>query len=66
MNLKEIKEAINAGKKVYWAHCGYEVVKDSKLNRYLIICKSNDYTNGLTHKDNVTMNGKESDFFIGE
>ena len=63
MNLKQIKEAVESGKKVYWSHKGYEVIKDS-LNEFLIICTSNQYCIGLTWADEVTLNGDEADFFI--
>jgi hypothetical protein len=67
MNINEIKQAIDTGKRVYWSNTGYEVIKDS-LNQYLIICSINDHCIGLhgmkgTRFENK-LNGKESDFFI--
>ena len=62
MNLQEIKQAINQGKNVYWSGPGYQVIKDN-AGEYLIKCTSNNHCIGLTWQDNVTMNGKESDFF---
>ena len=62
MNLQEIKQAIDQGKNVYWSGTGYQVVKDN-AGEYLIKCTSNNHCIGLTWQDNVTMNGKESDFF---
>jgi hypothetical protein len=60
MKLKEIKQAVDKGKIVHWASCNYEVIKTYD---YLIVCSSNDSVIGLTHKDKVTMNGDEKDFF---
>ena len=63
MTLQEIKEAIKGGKIVNWTNNLYEVIKD-KNGMYLIYCSSNGYCVGLTHKDGITMNGKEEDFYI--
>jgi hypothetical protein len=63
MNLNEIKQAVEAGKSVHWSHDGYSVIKD-KLDRFLIVCHSNDAAWGLTWTDGVTMNEKEEDFYI--
>lgn len=65
MTLAEIKAAIEEGKKVYWFNSNYSVIKD-RIGQYLIHSQINDYYTGLTHRDEVTMNGKEEDFFIGE
>jgi hypothetical protein len=65
MNLNQIKEAINSGKRVFWSTKAYEVICDKK-GQWLIVCSLNGYTIGLTWRDGVTMNGKESEFFIGE
>lgn len=62
MKLSEIKTAIKEGKKVFWATDNYEVIKDS-IGQYLIHSKFNNHYTGLTHMDNVTMNGKEKDFY---
>ena len=62
MNLQEIKSAVEAGKNVYHGSGLYKVIKDSK-NQWLIKCTSNGYCIGLTHKDGVTLNGQESEFF---
>jgi len=62
MNLQEIKTAVNSGKKVYWINEAYEVRKDDN-KEYFIFCVANGYSIGLTWKDGVTLNGKESDFF---
>ena len=63
MNLQEIKQAIADGRKVYWSNPSYEVIKDN-LGQYLIYRKANEYCIGLTHRDGVTLNGKESEFFV--
>lgn len=63
MTLEEIKEAVNSGKKVFWKHEGYEVTKDC-INQWFIGCTFNNHKIGLTWVDNVTLNGKEEDFFI--
>ena len=47
MTLAEVKAAVDAGRRVYWAHDGYEVAKD-RLGQYLITCLANDNVVGLT------------------
>jgi hypothetical protein len=49
----------------------YEVINpiksptfDENEEQWLIRCKANGSCIGLTHQDNITMNGKESEFFI--
>ena len=34
-SIEEIKQAIDDGRRVYWHHTGYEVIKDS-IGQYLI------------------------------
>ena len=63
MNLNEIKAAVSAGKRVYWSTKAYEVCHDITTGRWLIVCAFNGYTNGLTHRDGITMDDKEADFF---
>ena len=63
MTLKEIKKAIEENNTVCWASDIYEVIKD-KNNNYLIKCIINNNCIGLTHKDKITLNGKEEEFFI--
>ena len=65
MTLQEIKAAELAGKKVYWSNDAYEVVHDNK-DQWLIVCSLNGYTIGLTWLNGVSMNGNESEFYIGE
>ena len=63
MTLKEIKQAIEDGNLVCWSHEGYDVLKNDK-GWYYVKCNSNNHIIGLTWRDGVTMNGKESEFFI--
>ncbi len=65
MNLEEIKENIEAGKTVHWASDAYIVVLNSR-GEYDILCPSNDSRIGLTWRDGVTLNGDESDFYLGK
>lgn len=65
MTVEEIKQAVNEGKKVYWANTAYEVVKD-KYNQWFIVCTLNDDAIGLTWRDGIHLNGDESEFFIGD
>lgn len=65
MTLQEIKDAVNSGKKVYYGNKGYEVIKDG-VGQWLIVCTWNNYCCGLTWQDGVTMNGKETGFFVEE
>lgn len=63
MTVDEIKSAVDNGKEVHWKNELYQVVKDNK-NQYLIKCISNNHCIGLTWVDDVTLNGKEEDFYI--
>ena len=65
MTLEKIKKALADGKKVYWTHKGYEVIKDS-VGQYLIVYHRGGKDMmciGLTWSDGVTLNGKEEEFF---
>lgn len=67
MNLQEIKQAIEEGKKVFWRSELYEVKKctyESSEVDYNIICNLNDHCIGLTWRNGVTLNGEEKDFFV--
>ena len=61
MSLGDIKRAINEGLTVYWKHPGYRVVLDSNGD-YLVVHEGGSCI-GLVHKDGVTMNGDECDFY---
>ena len=64
MNVNEIKKAVDEGKQVHWSNVGYTVIKDN-IGQYLIQ-HWNGHCIGLTWADNVTLNGKEEDFYIKE
>jgi hypothetical protein len=63
MTLEEIKSAVEAGETVHWANQGYRVIKD-RLGQWLIHCTLNDSYIGLTQADEITLNGKEEQFFL--
>ena len=65
MTLTQIKKAIKQGKKVHWGNTGYIVIKCS-IGQYLIKCIKNNDCIGLTWQDGTTLNGKDTEFFIGE
>ena len=65
MTLQQIKDAIAAGKTVHWSSPMYRVIKDGR-GEYLIKCTANNSCVGLTWCDDVTMNGKEEEFFIAD
>lgn len=67
MKVEEIKEAVRQGKQVKWASDIYDV----RLHHYsngeedwLITCKANNHSIGLTWIDGVTLNGKAEQFYI--
>tara|TARA_Y100001938_G_C8075872_1_gene426040 strand:- start:1096 stop:1293 length:198 start_codon:yes stop_codon:yes gene_type:complete len=62
MNLEQIKKALEKGLKVYWGNNGYEVLKD-KLGRYLVVCRHNGYTVGLTDL-NGNLQGNPNEFYV--
>jgi hypothetical protein len=64
MTLNEIKLAVLDGKPVHWKTAAYRVVCDN-IGNWLIVCYSTGGCWGLTWADNVTMNGKPEDFFVG-
>ena len=63
MTLQEIQAAVEAGQTVCWSNPGYRVIKDS-LGQWLVKFLPNGHCWGLTHQDNVTVNGKPEEFFI--
>ena len=65
MKLSEIKKAVDQGKVVHWSNNLYTVTKDC-LGRYNIVCEANGHCIGLTHRDGVTLNGFESEFFLSD
>lgn len=65
MTSQEIKTAVDNGKTVHWRNEMYVIVKD-KRGEYYIKCLSNNYCIGLTWADDVTLNGKEEDFYIAD
>ena len=62
MNLEEIKKAVLNGEIVHWKSGAYQVVEH--FGQFSIKCLLNGHMIGLTHRDGVTMNGKEEDFYI--
>ena len=64
MNLEEIKASVESGQTVHWASQAYRIIKDD-VGQWLIQCDINGHCIGLTWRDGVTMNGKESQFFVG-
>lgn len=63
MTLREIKDAVEAGKTVHYGNKSNTVLKD-KIGQWYIVCDANQYAIGLTHKDGKTMNGKPEEFFV--
>jgi hypothetical protein len=65
MKLQEIKDAVDAGKVVYWKSGAYQVVR-SGSGYYISTKGQSPHMIGLTWTDGKTLNGKEEDFFIYE
>ena len=63
MKLDDIKNAVDAGKKVYWKNLAYQVLPHAHWE-YVIVCENTRSCIGLTWSDGVTLNGKEEDFYI--
>lgn len=67
MNIKEIKQAVDSGQRVFWNTTLYEVIKDN-IGQYHIVCGANDSCIGLHGKEGTeyenVLNGCEKDFFI--
>lgn len=68
MQLNEIKAAVKAGKTVHWANTSYRVIFGQLANggENWLIKHDGGHAIGLTWLDGVTLNGKESEFFIVE
>lgn len=64
MTLQEIKAAVESGQRVFWKNSGYEVRKDI-IGQWNIVCLHNQNCIGLTWSDEVTLNGREKEFYIG-
>lgn len=62
-NADEIRAAVDAGLPVKWANDGYDVIRDS-IGQYLIVCRSNQHTIGLTWADGQTLNGRPEEFYV--
>jgi hypothetical protein len=62
MTLSEIKEAVDAGSKVYYKNESYVVEKDR--GGYDIVSLGTGHRIGLVWMDGMTMNGEEEDFFV--
>ncbi len=61
----KIKIAIDDGSKVYWSTESYIVEKTGEgYGDYDIVCAINQSRIGLTHRDEITLNGKDEDFII--
>jgi len=65
MKLDEIKKAVDEGKPVKWGNKQYDVIKDD-IGQYMIICRTNYHTIGLTWKDGTTLNGRPSEFYVAK
>lgn len=64
--LAEIQAAVEAGKTVCVGSDSYVVKKDN-IGQWLIVCRLNGYTIGLTHRDGVTMNVQPGEcYMLGE
>jgi len=64
MTLEEIKCAVMNGHTVHWENEAYVVEYAPAIDEFLIRCVLNESIIGLTWKDDVTMNGREDQFFI--
>ena len=62
MTLEQIKAAVKSGQRVCWAAPNYVVACRNDV--WTIRCTSNGHCIGLTWADDVTINGKEEDFYI--
>lgn len=63
MTLQEIKQAVLSGQTVHWSNDRY-IVKSAAADYFYIIDKYNESCVCLTHRDGVTMNGSEDQFYI--
>jgi len=67
MNAQEIRDAIDAGKKVKWANDTYDVIKDN-IGKYLIVRQGTGYCIDLAGAGKYAgvLNGAEDQFYIRE
>jgi hypothetical protein len=65
MKAAEIKRALDEGLTVFWSNPSYEVIPGDGCDGYFICCKQTGHCISLTHADGLTLNGAETDFFIG-
>lgn len=64
MNLQEITTAVDEGKIVRWSNGAYQVINGGKAG--YLIRSYNGHCIGLTWADNITLTGKEEEFYIEE
>jgi len=67
MTTEEIKDAVRQGKQVKWASDIYDVCLHHYSNgeeQWLITCQLNNHSIGLTWADEITLNGKEEEFYV--
>ncbi|MEL0117575.1 MAG: hypothetical protein VXB01_01430 [Opitutae bacterium] len=50
MSIQEVMQAARNGRSVKWHHDGYDVILDS-LDRFLVVCRDNQYTTFLYESD---------------
>lgn len=60
---QDIRNAVNAGKTVYWKWTRYKVIKD-KMGQWFIQDNYNGTCIGLTWTDGITLNGEVEDFLL--
>lgn len=64
MKAADIRRALDEGLRVYWVDHSYEVIRGKPSGDYFIRSVGTGHCIGLTHSDGITLNGKESEFFI--
>lgn len=65
MTIEQIKQAVDAGKRVHWSNVGYVVSKD-RFGEYLITFTRNGSAIGLTNREGTELNGDPDQFFIAD
>lgn len=65
MNIQDIKEAVDSGKKVFWASRKYAVIKED-TGTYKIRYTWNDKTTDLVKRDGMTLTCSSDKFFVEE